>query len=50
MAIGSVPVTPVDSGKPVAFVSVALEGVPKSGVTNVGDVAKANTVPDPVVL
>jgi hypothetical protein len=27
-------------GRPVALVNVALEGVPKAGVTNVGDVAK----------
>lgn len=30
------PLTPVLIGKPVALVSVALEGVPKAGVTNVG--------------
>jgi hypothetical protein len=47
LAIGKVPVTPVDKGKPVAFVSVALVGVPKIGVTNVGLVD--NTVlPEPV--
>jgi hypothetical protein len=41
------PLIPVDTGKPVAFVNVALEGVPKFGVTKVGDVA--NTAkPDPV--
>ena len=30
LAIGSVPVTPVDSGKPVVFVSVPLDGVPRA--------------------
>jgi hypothetical protein len=44
------PLTPVLIGKPVAFVNVADVGVPKTGVTNVGDVAKANTVPVPVVV
>lgn len=39
-ATGKVPVTPVDSGNPVAFVSVALDGVPNAGVTRVGEVAK----------
>ena len=39
------PDTPVLIGKPVAFVKVALDGVPKAGVTNVGLVAKTN---DPV--
>jgi hypothetical protein len=29
-------------GKPVAFVKVTLEGVPRAGVTKVGDVAKTN--------
>jgi hypothetical protein len=37
---GKVPVTPVDKGKPVRFVATPLAGVPKAGVTNVGDVAK----------
>jgi len=43
--------------KPTAFVpstvqldNVPDEGVPRTGVTNVGDVAKANTVPVPVVV
>lgn len=30
LAIGSVPVTPVDKGKPVRLVAVPLEGVPKA--------------------
>ena len=34
------PDTPVLIGKPVALVSVPLAGVPKFGVTNVGEVAK----------
>ena len=40
LATGNVPVTPVVSGNPVAFVRVALVGVPNTGVTNVGLVAK----------
>jgi hypothetical protein len=39
LAIGSVPVTPVVKGKPVALVSVTEDGVPSAGVTNVGEVA-----------
>ena len=39
LAIGKVPVTPVESGKPVAFVKVTDVGVPRIGVTNVGLVA-----------
>ena len=38
LAVGSVPVTPVVSGKPVAFVSVPLEGVPNTGAVIVGEV------------
>ena len=45
----NVPVTPVDKGNPVALVNVTLVGVPRIGVINVGDVAKATTVPEPVV-
>ena len=41
------PLTPVLIGNPVALVSVAAEGVPKSGVTSVGEVAKTNE-PEPV--
>lgn len=33
------PLIPVDTGSPVAFVNVTLEGVPKTGVTNVGELA-----------
>ena len=36
LATGNTPVTPVDKGRPVALVSVPLEGVPKAGVTSVG--------------
>ena len=30
------PLTPVEIGRPVAFVKVTLEGVPSTGVTSVG--------------
>lgn len=39
LATGSVPVTPVESGRPVALVSVTADGVPRFGVTRAGDVA-----------
>ena len=48
-AIASVPVTPVESGKPVAFVSVADDGVPSAGLTSVGLVANT-MLPEPVVV
>jgi hypothetical protein len=32
------PEIPVDTGRPVAFVSVPADGVPRSGVVSVGDV------------
>jgi hypothetical protein len=48
LATGKVPVTPVVKGKPVAFVKVAADGVPKLGVVKVGLVART-TLPDPVV-
>src|SRR6185312_8500553 len=41
------PLTPVEIGNPVAFVSVADVGVPNTGVTNVGDVANT-AAPVPV--
>src|ERR1700731_3780655 len=41
------PVTPDVSGKPVAFVSRPLAGVPSAGVTSVGEVART-TFPVPV--
>ena len=47
LAIGKVPVTPVVSGKPVKFVANPDAGVPKIGVTNVGDVDNT-TFPVPV--
>lgn len=43
------PETPVEIGRPVALVSVPLEGVPSTGVTSVGDVARTK-LPLPVVL
>jgi hypothetical protein len=46
---GKLPVTPVDSGNPVAFVSVTLVGVPKTGVTKVGLVERT-VLPDPVLV
>jgi len=49
LAIGSVPVTPVASGRPVAFVSVTDDGVPSAGVTSVGLVANT-MLPEPVVV
>ena len=48
-AIGSVPVTPLVKGKPVAFVSVTDVGVPKTGVTNVG-LVDSTLFPEPVLL
>jgi hypothetical protein len=44
LAIGRTPVTPVVSGKPVAFVSVADCGVPRIGVTSVGLVENTKLV------
>lgn len=43
------PDTPVEIGRPVQLVKVPDVGVPKSGVTNVGDVAKTKE-PEPVSL
>jgi hypothetical protein len=40
LVTGKLPVTPVVSGNPVAFVSVTEVGVPRIGVTKVGLVAK----------
>ena len=39
-ATGSVPVTPVVKGRPVRLVATPDDGVPKAGVTKVGEVAK----------
>jgi hypothetical protein len=41
------PLTPVEIGRPVAFVRVPAEGVPMSGVTRAGDVANT-AAPVPV--
>ena len=49
LATGSVPVTPVVSGKPVAFVRVPDVGVPRIGVTSVGLVA-STFAPEPVLV
>ena len=47
LAIGNVPVTPVDSGNPVAFDNTTALGVPKAGVVKVGEVDNT-TLPEPV--
>ena len=47
LVTGRLPVTPVDKGKPVAKVKTAAEGVPRFGVTKVGEVANTAT-PVPV--
>lgn len=47
LAIGRSPVTPVDKGRPVAFVRVADAGVPSAGVTSVG-LFDNTTAPVPV--
>jgi hypothetical protein len=43
------PDTPVAIGRPVAFVKVALVGVPRIGVTRVGEVA-STLLPEPVLV
>jgi len=47
LATGSVPVTPVVTGKPVQFVSTPADGVPMFGVVNAGLVDKT-LFPEPV--
>ena len=47
LATGNVPVTPVVSGKPVTLVITPEVGVPRSGVTRVGLVARTMP-PEPV--
>lgn len=47
LAIGKVPVTPVVSGSPVQLVKVPDDGVPRTGVTRVGEVPNTNA-PEPV--
>ena len=44
---GKLPTTPVESGRPVALVKTAADGVPRAGVMSVGDVARA-IPPEPV--
>ena len=46
---GRLPVTPVVNGSPVAFVKVTDVGVPRIGVTKVGEVA-STIAPVPVVV
>jgi len=46
-ATGKVPVTPVVSGRPVALVSTAADGVPRFGVVRLGLVANTSA-PEPV--
>ena len=48
LVMAKTPVIPEVKGKPVAFVKIAAEGVPKSGVTKLAEVA-LTTSPDPVV-
>lgn len=48
LAAPNTPVTPVVRGRPVALVSSAAVGVPKFGVTRIGDVSTTNLVPVPV--
>ncbi len=43
------PDTPVEIGSPVAFVNVALEGVPNAGVTSVGEL-DSTLLPVPVLV
>jgi hypothetical protein len=47
LAIGRIPVTPVVNGSPVAFVKVPDAGVPRAGVTSVGELDNT-TFPEPV--
>ena len=42
LATGNVPVVPPSIGNPVALVNVAEDGVPKAGVTSVGELANTN--------
>ena len=47
LATGNKPTTPVVNGNPVALVNVTEVGVPRTGVTSVGDVERT-TEPEPV--
>ena len=49
LSTGSVPVTPVDKGRPVRLVATPDVGVPNNGVTRVGEVLNT-TSPVPVLL
>ena len=49
LATGNVPVTPVDSGRPVQLVSVPETGVPSAGVVSDGLTART-TDPVPVAV
>jgi hypothetical protein len=49
LATGRVPVTPVVSGRPVALVNTAADGVPRAGVVSVGLDART-TAPVPVAV
>lgn len=44
------PLTPVEIGRPVAFVSVPLAGVPRTGAISVGPLFKTTVEPVPVVV
>lgn len=46
---GRFPVTPVLSGRPVALVRIAAEGVPRFGVVMTQEVVRHNEVPLPLV-
>src|SRR5208282_3135216 len=50
LPVSRVPVTPVLSGSPVAFVRVIAVGTPSAGVVRVGDVDSTTVVPVPVVV
>ena len=47
---GRVPVTPVVKERFVQFDRFPEEGVPRTGVVNVGEVVRATTVPLPLVV
>jgi hypothetical protein len=51
LAPANIPVTPVDSGKPVAFVRTAALGVPKAGAVSIGfvNVLLVNVSDPPIV-
>ena len=49
LATGRIPVTPVVKGKPLAFVKVTDVGVPRTGVTSVGEI-DSTLLPDPTLV